>query len=385
MTNTFYESFLHLENGKSYKGWSFFNNHYISEGEIVFNTGITGYQEIITDPSYLGQIIVFTYPEIGNTGLNLIDNESNYISVRAIVAKNICLYPNSWRNQIPLKDYIIKKKIPHIFGLDTRSLTYDLRHIGVIYGYISNKSSKYREELIYNKNADLVKRVSTRKLYSVNNLSSVYKLFNSYLNFNIKQCTYLTIIVLDFGVKNSIVSRLLFYGCKVHILPSTSEYKIIQSYQPDGIVLSNGPGNPAIINYAIQTIKKLIHYSDIPIFGICMGHQLLNLALKSVTFKLKFGHRGLNHPCGFGQFAEITSQNHGFSVEQASLSNKLVKITHFNLNDLTVDGILYKVRPIFSVQHHPEASPGPHDSDYLFNVFIDLVNKVKQYSLSLKS
>nr|YP_009399021.1 carbamoyl phosphate synthase small subunit [Taenioma perpusillum]ARW68418.1 carbamoyl phosphate synthase small subunit [Taenioma perpusillum] len=385
MTSTFYESFLHLESGESYKGWSFFNNNHISDGEVVFNTGTTGYQEILTDPSYLGQIIVFTYPELGNTGLNLIDSESKYVYVKAIIAKNICLNPNNWRNQVTLRDYIIKKKIPHIFGLDTRTLTYHLREIGVVNGYISNKASKYKKKQIPSANLDLIRRVTRYEPYCVNNLSNAYKSFTSYLDLNTIKDLDLTIIVIDLGTKNNIISRLLSYGCRVYILPATSDYNLIRSYKPDGIILSNGPGNPSIVNYAIQMIKKLVHHSNIPIFGICMGHQLLNLALKSTTFKLKFGHRGLNHPSGFNQFAEITSQNHGFSVYKTSLSNSLVQITHFNLNDLTIGGILYKVRPIFSVQHHPEASPGPHDSDYLFKSFIKLVKEVKELNIRLQS
>nr|QCI05581.1 Carbamoyl phosphate synthase small subunit [Cryptopleura ramosa] len=382
MSNIFYPAILSLEDGSLYKGWSFFNMVF-SSGEIVFNTGMTGYQEIMTDPSYSNQIILFTYPELGNTGLNIQDNESKLIHIKGIIAKNICLYPNNWRSIISLKDYICNKCIPHIFGIDTRSLTKHLRSHGSMNGYISNKLLQ-NIYLNLNKNLfkslDLVRRVTTIKTYCINN-NSINSL-NLYINLlqkvRNKTTVSFNIVLIDFGVKSNIILNLLLYRCKIFIVPATSNYKTILHYQPDGIVLSNGPGDPSTIIYGINTIKKLVKFSNIPILGICMGHQLLSLALGASTFKLKFGHRGLNHPSGIYQYSEITSQNHGFAVKINKLNkifvDKLIKITHLNLNDLTISGLLYNNKPIVSVQYHPEASPGPHDSNYMFASFIELIS-----------
>lgn len=375
-----YTTFLHLDDGTTYKGWSFFDD-FMSAGEIVFNTGMTGYQEVMTDPSYSGQIMTFTYPELGNTGLNLLDNESNMVHVRGIIAKNICSYPYHWCSQISLKDYIILKRIPHIFGLDTRSLTKYLRTCGVMNGYIIsqnlNNSFTYTDNKLI-ENLDLVKRVTTKQVsyLNINNFPS----YNS-LNIgrvSIKSFNY-NIVLIDFGVKKNIVNRLLYYGCNIYILPANATYELIKSYHPDGILLSNGPGNPESITYAVNTLQKLINFSNIPIFGICMGHQILSLALGAKTYKLKFGHRGLNHPSGKSQSAKITSQNHGFAVSLNSLMREnLIQVTDLNLNDLTIAGMLHKKKPIFSIQYHPEASPGPHDSDYLFNIFINLITIIRE-------
>nr|YP_009295210.1 carbamoyl-phosphate synthase small chain [Dasya binghamiae]AOH77222.1 carbamoyl-phosphate synthase small chain [Dasya binghamiae] len=384
MLTNFYPAVLCLNDNTLYKGWSFFDP-IISFGEIVFNTGMTGYQEVISDPSYSGQMVVFTYPELGNTGLNSQDNESKFIHVKGIIAKNICFSPSNWRSNISLKEYIISKKIPHIFGVDTRSLTCHLRLQGVMKGYISSQVLTEGRFTLFSKklNINLVQRVTNLKIYFLNS-SSVSKFNYSYshlnykVNINKRNQSTNNIVLIDFGVKNNIVSRLLYYGCNVFILPATSDYSTIFQYKPDGIILSNGPGDPSGLIHSINTIKKLIHSSNIPIFGICMGHQLLNLALGGLTFKLKFGHRGLNHPSGLSQYSEITSQNHGFAVNKNDFNkDKLLKITHLNLNDLTVGGIIHNHKPIFSVQYHPEASPGPHDSDYLFKSFIELIDIIK--------
>lgn len=380
---SFYPAFLYLDADKVYKGWSFLSNC-TSSGELVFNTGMTGYQEIMTDPSYSGQMVVFTYPELGNTGLNIEDSESNFIHVKGIIAKNCCLHPSNWRNQISLKDFIIKKRIPHIFGIDTRNLTYYLRTKGVMSAYIKY-SNNNQADLSFSSNAlnlDLVKRVTRSKSYLFAHKSMKSTNLYNYLNFSTleykkNKINFLNIVIIDFGVKNSIISRLLFHNCKVYVLPATTDYKSLLIYKPDGIILSNGPGDPSLVNYSIETIKKLISFSNIPIFGICMGHQLLNLALGSSTFKLKFGHRGLNHPSGVSQVSQITSQNHGFAVALNSKNNRSVNVTSFNLNDFTIGGVIHNDKPFFSVQHHPEAGPGPHDSDYLFEFFVRLVTIIK--------
>lgn len=379
----FYPSCLYLNDRVVYKGWSFFDC-FISRGEVVFNTGMTGYQEVITDPSYSGQIVIFTYPEIGNTGLNGFDNESNIISVKGIIAKKLCFDSSNWRSDILLKDYIIKKQIPHIFGIDTRSLVKYIRSHGVMNGCMISKSylTKFLD-LSLTRNIDFVKRVTTKQSYYIHSLNlrqQILHYFDQYNN-NIGQYKNinLNIVVLDFGIKFNMINRLLFYNCNVNILPATSTYEEIRSFYPDGILLSNGPGDPSLLDYAINTVQKLILFSNIPIFGICMGHQILSLALDANTFKLKFGHRGLNHPVGINQQSKITSQNHGFSVCFDSINNlcDTCHILEMNLNDHTIAGMCMNNKPIFSVQYHPEASPGPRDADYLFNLFIKLITVFK--------
>nr|QCI05414.1 Carbamoyl phosphate synthase small subunit [Crouania attenuata] len=384
MKNFFYSSILCLEDGVSYKGWSLFNVSTTS-GEIVFNTGMTGYQEIFTDPSYTGQIITFTYPELGNTGLNSFDNESYNLNIKGIVAKNICLQPSNWRQSMTIKDYLKNYKIPHIFGIDTRSLTKHIRSRGVMKACISSilidvdtlvrQLTMYREKIGVN----LIKYVIMKTPYALcsdKNKSSIaynctYETIKSY------DVSLMNIIILDFGIKHNILSSLSRYGCNIIVLPSNATYSMISFYKPNAILLSNGPGNPAQMNYAIHTIRKIISFANIPVFGICMGHQLLSIACGASTSKLKFGHRGLNHPVGLNQSIEITSQNHGFIVNIKSLNsltgNKDIRMMYFNGNDQTLAGIISLKRPFFSVQYHPESSPGPHDSEHLFIRFIHLM------------
>ena len=388
MKHQLYPSTLTLENGTTYKGWSL-NDNLLSLGEVVFNTGMTGYQEIMTDPSYRGQIITFTYPEIGNTGINQEDAESQQIHVKGIVVKNICFQPSNWRSKIPFINYILNHKIPHIFGIDTRALTKNIRNHGAMNGCICSQTLNitYIKNLIKNapkmQGYDLVSEVTTDKTYDYIKLKPLY---NNYFDSNKQKngTPLLNIIVIDLGVKHNIIERLLSYGCQVKVVPAASTLTNILSYKPDGIILSNGPGDPDTITYTLESIKQLVNQPlDIPIFGICMGHQILSLALGSTTFKLKFGHRGINHPIGIGSKAEITSQNHGFAVKAEFLNNQDVYITHMNLNDSTVAGIIHKNKPVFSVQYHPEASPGPHDSEYLFKYFIRLIKFMKSKNKQL--
>nr|YP_009511582.1 carbamoyl phosphate synthase small subunit [Melanthalia intermedia]AXI97459.1 carbamoyl phosphate synthase small subunit [Melanthalia intermedia] len=383
MIQKLHPAFIFLQDETIHRGWSFIDSS-VSFGEVVFNTGMTGYQEIMTDPSYAEQIIIFTYPEIGNTGINHEDSESNKIHIKGIVAKNFCLSPNSWKENISMINFISKNKIPNIFGIDTRALTKHIRNKGVMNGCICSNTSVDIEK-IKNKlqnisaieNYDLAEEVTTKKIYHFS------KSFTSnYLRLNYKtDSTYghnLNIIVVDFGVKYSILSRLSSYGCSVRVMPAKSTYKEIVSHHPDGIILSNGPGDPSIARCAIKTIKRIIEFTNIPIFGICMGHQIISLALGCKTFKLRFGHRGINHPSGMSKRAEMTSQNHGFAVKTDSLPNEVIKITNLNLNDRTISTIIHTSKPVFSVQYHPESNPGPHDSDYLFKNFINLIKKVKE-------
>nr|YP_009398370.1 carbamoyl phosphate synthase small subunit [Lophocladia kuetzingii]ARW67556.1 carbamoyl phosphate synthase small subunit [Lophocladia kuetzingii] len=393
MVNTLYPAVLYLQDGTIYKGWSLFQLS-IHFGEIVFNTGMTGYQEIFTDPSYSGQFVVFTYPELGNTGLNKNDNESNFIHVKGFISKNISCISSNWRSNISLKDYVLLKRIPHIFGIDTRALTKHLRLLGVMNAVFSDANKKLNlSDYQFNNldKLDLVKKVTTRHIYSVKNLNLPSKSTFFYLNSNInkyvgrKKNIQYKIVVIDFGLKFNILRKLLYYGCDICVVPSICSYKTILDYNPNGILLSNGPGNPISIIYAINTVKKLVYFANVPIFGICMGHQVLNLALGAETFKLNFGHRGLNHPSGLNNYSEITSQNHGFAVKKTSVgSNQLdtfIKTNYFNLNDLTISSIIHKNLPLFSVQYHPESSPGPHDSEYLFMIFIKLIEMTYKKSL----
>nr|YP_010618613.1 Carbamoyl phosphate synthase small subunit [Rhodomelopsis africana]WAX02626.1 Carbamoyl phosphate synthase small subunit [Rhodomelopsis africana] len=386
MSHSLYPAVLYLQDGTLYRGFSLFKISPIF-GEIVFNTGMTGYQEIFSDPSYAGQMVVFTYPEIGNTGLNKHDNESNFIHIKALIARNVSSVSSSWRAQVSLQEYIIQKQIPHIFGLDTRSLTKHLRLFGVTNGMVFD--AYYNSEInMFNiqsiNNIDLVRKITSRTIYRINR--SVFKNLNSFNFINLKVSNIniipkkYKILVLDLGLKFNILRKLLFLGCSICVVPATCNYNSIFEYNPDGIILSNGPGNPLLAKYAVDTVRRLIKFSNIPIFGICMGHQILNIALGLQTFKLKFGHRGLNHPCGLNKYSEITSQNHGFAVnENAFVNQKLLKIfslKYLNLNDFTISSTFHKKLPIFSVQYHPEASPGPHDSEYLFEVFIKLINLI---------
>ena len=372
-----YNTFLLLENGKFCQGWSFLNS-LMSVGEIVFNTGMTGYQEIITDPSYCDQIILFTYPEIGNTGINLFDMESERPYIKGLIAKNICLYSSSWRSTISLANYLVKYKIPHIFGIDTRFLTKYLRKKGVMIATIT--SSKFINESFYLKmkqfkcsqSCNIINKVTVKKSYkwSPKLLTDIIYKFNR--EDQLFLVNTLRVVVIDYGVKFNILNRLVYYNCDIVVMPATATYESIIYEKPDGILLSNGPGDPSLIGYAIDSLKKLIK-TNIPIFGICLGHQLLSLALGARTNKLKFGHRGLNHPAGENNIVGMTSQNHGYVVSLDSIPRKLVKIISWNLNDRTVSGIVHKYSPCFSVQYHPEASPGPHDYDYLFAYFIKVM------------
>lgn len=389
LKNILKPAFLVLEDGNVYRGWSL-EGDTISLGEVVFNTGMTGYQEIITDPSYHGQIIVFTYPELGNTGINREDNESSVIHIKGIITKHLCFKPSNWRSHMSFAEYIKMHNIPHIFGIDTRSLTKHLRDYGAMNGCISSSILSYKhikDKVDSTPNMEgynLVDRVTTKQTYKLSIFKQPYRIYSyynkDYCEFEKRNTKPYRIIVLDLGVKQNVINKLLKYNCDVYVLPATSDRNTIVSQGPDGILLSNGPGDPQTMKKIIHNIRQIITEENIPIFGICMGHQILSLALGGQTFKLKFGHRGLNHPTGIGNKAEITSQNHGFAVKAESLCNSSIHITHLNLNDRTVAGMIHKSKPIFSVQYHPEASPGPHDSDYFFKYFINtikFINKAK--------
>ena len=362
---------LVLADGTAYRGWSFGARTTVV-GEVVFNTGMTGYQEVLTDPSYSGQIVTFTYPELGNTGVNLEDQESSRPHIRAAIARNVCDRPSNWRSSQSLPDYLKQYNIPGIYGIDTRALTRKIRTVGAINGGISTSILDPAELLEQVQDApsmdglNLVREVTTREIYEWSEATeSVWEFSPTVKPANGEMWT---VVAIDFGIKRNILRRLASYGCRVIVVPADTTPEEILKYNPDGIFLSNGPGDPSAVTEGIETAKALLK-SDKPVFGICMGHQILGLSLGAETFKLKFGHRGLNHPAGLTQQVEITSQNHGFAIDPDSLVPE-VEITHLNLNDRTVAGLKHKTLPLFSVQYHPEASPGPHDADYLFDRFV---------------
>ena len=379
-----YTSFLYLEDGSVYSGWSFFET-FKSVGEVVFNTGMTGYQEVITDPSYYNQILLFTYPEIGNTGVNTIDIESDRFSVKGLICKNICVKSNNWRSKSSFVAYLKQYRVPHIFGVDTRYITKLIRSKGVMIGCISSQKLKpanfssivnaFKSSYLFR----MVSDVTTKKNYQwLPELSSI----STYI-FDKKDEAFtfkLNVVVIDYGVKFNILNRLFYYGCSVQVMPADTSYEKIISFKPDGILLSNGPGDPALIEkQKISVVEKLIN-SNIPVFGICLGHQLLSLAVKAKTSKLSFGHRGLNHPSGLHDLVKITSQNHGYVLCSSQINNDLLQVCSYNLNDNTISVVIHKSRPAFSVQYHPEASPGPHDSDFLFAHFIKVMTFCKLVS-----
>lgn len=372
---------LVLADGTAFRGLSF-GAPGTTIGEVVFNTGMTGYQEVLTDPSYRGQIVIFTYPELGNTGVNPEDEESERPHVRGAIARNVCFKPSNWRSTQSLPDYLKQHGIPGIYGIDTRALTRKLRTVGAMNGAISTEILDPGELLMKIQEApsmaglNLVKEVTTRSVYEWSDPTSSVWEFRPTLKPSETEAP-LTVVAIDFGIKRNILRRLASYGCRVIVVPVGTPAEDILQYNPDGIFLSNGPGDPAVVTEGIETVRALIS-SQKPMFGICMGHQILGLSLGAETFKLKFGHRGLNHPCGLSQRVEITSQNHGFAIDANSLSSAEVEITHLNLNDRTVAGLRHKSLPVFSVQYHPEASPGPHDADYLFEKFVEAMQEYRQ-------
>ncbi len=373
------DALLVLADGTTYRGWSF-GAAGTAVGEVVFNTGMTGYQEVLTDPSYAGQIITFTYPELGNTGVNSADEESDKVQARAVIARNITYRPSNWRSTQSLPDYLKERDIPGIYGIDTRSLTRKLRDYGAINGGVSTeildpqRLLKLVQEAPNMAGLNLVKEVTTTQVYQWSEETEAEWEFASNTSQDdplTGRGQPLTVVAIDFGIKRNILRRLASYGCKVIVVPANTSSEEILAHNPDGIFLSNGPGDPAAVKEGISTTKELLQAGK-PTFGICMGHQILGLSLGADTFKLKFGHRGLNQPAGLQKQIEITSQNHGFAIAEKSLGAD-VEITHLNLNDQTVAGLCHKTLPFFSVQYHPEASPGPHDADYLFEKFVKLM------------
>jgi carbamoyl-phosphate synthase small subunit len=370
------KAILALEDGAIFEGRSF---GFLGEkaGEVVFNTSMTGYQEILTDPSYKGQIVVMTYPLIGNYGVNEEDIESQRPKVEGfIVRENSTLFSN-WRGDKRLSDYLIQHQMMGVEGMDTRAITKHIRSIGAMKAILSTEDPDPKRLVEKAKASpgligrDLVKEVTCKKPYSWTESND----FQFHLDPLPPPARHFhpKVVVMDYGVKYNILRSLRDRNLEVVVLPAFTSAESILSYQPDGIVLSNGPGDPEGVPYVIETVRNLIGKK--PIFGICLGHQLLGLALGGKTFKLKFGHRGANQPVKDLKTGRvmITSQNHGFCVDPDSLDPDEIELTQINLNDRTLEGMRHKKLPIFSVQYHPEASPGPHDTQNLFDEFIRMM------------
>ncbi len=361
------KAILYLEDGTSFLGQSLAVTGE-SAGEVVFNTAMTGYQEILTDPSYAGQIVVMTYPLIGNYGVNDEDVESRGIYVQGFVAKEFSRRYSNFRATRSLTDYLNQNNILAIEGIDTRALTRHLRLSGAMKGMISTKD--FDPQSLAAKLAavpgmegcDLVKSVTTKEKYV----------------WPAEGAPRFKIAAIDCGIKFNILRILNKLGCEVHVFPAQSRFSDIMAIKPDGLFLSNGPGDPAVVTYVIDLVKESL--GKVPTFGICLGNQIVGLALGGKTYKMKFGHHGANHPVKNSENNRIaiTSQNHGFCVDPKTLNPNDVEVIHTNLNDYTIEGLRHKRFPLFSIQYHPEAAPGPTDAQYLFGEFIEMMEKFKQ-------
>lgn len=346
-------------------------------GEVVFNTGMTGYQEVMTDPSYAGQLVTFTYPELGNTGVNEEDDEAARPHVRGVIARQLSPLASNWRCRESLDTWLMRHGVVGIRGVDTRALVRHLREGGAINGAICSDGTDLTTVLKTVQAApvmdglNLAAGVSTDCAYE---WSSLCRAGFDRRQRPAPQRPY-HVVAIDFGIKRAILERLVAHGCRLTVLPADATAEQVLALEPEGVFLSNGPGDPAAVTSGIRLARDLMEQKDLPLFGICLGHQILGLALGGRTFKLGYGHRGLNHPCGAPGTVEITSQNHGFALEADSLPGERVEVTHLNLNDRTVAALALRHQPVFGVQYHPEASPGPHDADHHFGRFVALMER----------
>jgi len=367
------DAVLALADGRVFRGEAF-GAPGEAAGEVVFNTSMTGYQEVLTDPSYRGQLVCMTYPLIGNYGINREDAESRRPWVDGFIVKEACAYPSSWRSQVSLPDYLAEHGIVGIQGLDTRALTRHLRDRGAQEGIISTvetdaerlvERARRRPGLV---GRDLVSEVTVEAPHGWT--EGAWELGRGYVP---PPAARFRVVAFDSGIKSNILRQLAAMGCGLDVVPAATPIEAVLERKPDGIFLSNGPGDPEAVEYLVKTVRGLI--GRVPIFGICLGNQILGLAAGGGTYKLKFGHHGANHPVrdrATGR-VEITAQNHGFAVDPKSVARAGFEETHVNLNDGTSEGMRHRELPVFSVQYHPEASPGPHDAHYLFGRFIALM------------
>jgi carbamoyl-phosphate synthase small subunit len=369
---------LALEDGTVVHGRAF-GARVDGAGEVVFNTAITGYEEVITDPSYRGQIVVMTAPEIGNTGWNLEDLESTVPRVAGFVVRELSPVVSNWRSSRTLENVLAEAGVPGIEGIDTRAITRRLRDFGSMRGVITTTpvdklSDQALVELVRRtpglEGRDLVREVTCAQSYAWEEGS-----WRHGEDAATRRPRDKHVVAYDFGIKQNILRMLVDAGCRVTVVPAATPAATVLALRPDGVFLSNGPGDPAAVTYAAQACREIVD-AQVPLFGICLGHQILGLALGGTTYKLKFGHHGANCPVMdlSTRKVEITSQNHGFAVDVDSLRGK-AELTHVNLNDNTVEGMRLDDRPVFSVQYHPEASPGPHDASYLFDRFMKLIER----------
>jgi carbamoyl-phosphate synthase small subunit len=354
-------------------------------GEVVFNTSLTGYQEVFTDPSYAGQIVCLTYPHIGNVGANLDDEEATRPYIESLIVREFSQISSNWRSAETAQLYLNRHKIPAIWDIDTRALVRHIRNVGALRGVVATDGTP-ADQLIHE--AKQLPSMAGQELASQVSCKKAYGWEKSSIELTIppwsesmgesgrdSETPKLRVVAYDYGIKQNILRLLIDHHCDVWVVPARTSAQEVLDLKPDGVFLSNGPGDPEPIGYAVENIQKML--GRVPIFGICLGHQLCGLALGGKTFKLKFGHHGSNHPVQnlLNRKVEITAQNHGFCVDPESLPSSDVEITHVNLNDGTNEGMRHKSLPLFSVQYHPEASPGPHDSHYLFAKFTDMMKE----------
>jgi carbamoyl-phosphate synthase small subunit len=360
VTDARVKKYLVLEDGSVYEGWAF-GAATDAAGEVVFSTSMTGYQEMLTDPSFAGQIVVPTYPMIGNYGINSRDAESSRIQVAGFVVREHCDRPSHAESESTVDEYLRSQDVPGLWGIDTRALTRRLRTRGVMMGALGSSAEAATEQLraaVAYGETDLVRAVSTDHSYHWNEPDDGHRL---------------KVLVSDYGVKYNIMRLLQSRGCEVVTFPATASAEELLEQRPDGILLSPGPGDPELLDYAVATAKGIV--GKVPVFGICLGNQVLARAFGGKTYKLKFGHRGANHPVkdlGTGR-AYITAQNHGYAVDADSLPSD-VAVSHVSLNDGTVEGMRHRTMPVMSIQYHSEASPGPRDSEYIFDEFVALMD-----------
>ena len=379
------QAILALEDGRIFRGHGF-GHPGECQGEVVFNTSLTGYQEIATDPSYAGQIVVLTNPQIGNYGTNLADNESAKPYIEGLIVREFSAVSSNWRSEQVTDEYMERYSVPVLAEIDTRALVRHLRTYGVMRGVISTRTDDAAALVQRARNirkmdgTDLAKVVSTKTVYTFDSSDARNETGEPLLTKEFVQNPgerKLHVVAYDFGIKHNILRMLTREGCRVTVVPAETSADTVLEMKPDGVFLSNGPGDPEPVDYAVKAIRNMI--GRVPVFGICLGHQLTGLALGGRTYKLKFGHHGGNHPVRNNATGkvEITAHNHNFAVDPDSINANEVELTHVDLNDQTLEGLRHKTLPLFSVQYHPVAAPGPHDSHYLFRDFRNMMEEWK--------